>query len=301
MIKTILVDDEPLVLEELRELLESQDNVMVMASYADPLQALRELPDTRPDCAFLDIEMPGITGIELAEQFLSVNPNTDVVFVTAYNHYATQAFDVSALDYLLKPIRPERINKALEKIENKMTRMTQTATGTCVIRSFGSFDILVDGRLVKWSRYKSKELLAYLLQNEGHPLSKFRLCEEQWAEYEPEQALAYLQTAVYALRKSLRETGCTQITIEYSGDRYFARVHEDAEWDLRQFNKDFERAVQTDSRKLAQKLARLYRGEYLEGEDWPWSDIAREDYACKQETLQKLLQMEADLTDKVLA
>ena len=270
MIKAILVDDEPLVLEELRELLESQDNVRVMASYADPLQALRELPDTRPDCAFLDIEMPGITGIELAEQFLSVNPNIDVVFVTAYNHYATQAFDVSALDYLLKPIRPERINKALEKIENKMTRMTQTATGTCVIRSFGSFDILVDGRLVKWSRYKSKELLAYLLQNEGHPLSKFRLCEEQWAEYEPEQALAYLQTAVYALRKSLRETGCTQIMIEYSGDRYCARVHEDAEWDLRQFNKDFERTVQTDSQKLAQKLARLYRGEYLEGEDWPW-------------------------------
>ena len=301
MIKAILVDDEPLVLEELQELLESQDNVRVMASYTDPLQALRELPDTRPDCAFLDIEMPGITGIELAEQFLSVNPEIEIVFVTAYNHYATQAFDVNALDYLLKPIRPERISKAMEKIGYKMARKPQLAKGTCVIRSFGSFDIIVDGRPVKWSRYKSKELLAYLLQNEGHPLSKFRLCEEQWAEYEPEQALAYLQTAVYALRKSLREFGCTQIVIEYSGDRYCARVRENADWDLKQINKDFERAMKTKSIKLAQKLMQLYRGEYLEGEDWLWSDIMREDYVRKQEALQQLLQAEADFAAKALS
>ena len=290
MINAILVDNEPLVLEELRQLLESQENVRVIASYTDPLQALQELPATRPDCAFLDIEMPEITGIELAERFLSTDPEIEVVFVTAYNHYATQAFDVSALDYLLKPIRPERISRTLERIEHRMARKPQPAESICIIYSFGAFEILIGGRTVKWSRYKSKELLAYLLQNEGRRQSKYLLCEEQWGSYPPEQALAYLQTSVYALRKSLREIGCTQIEIEYLNDRYCARVREDVEWDIRRFDAAYQKAAAADSADLACEALACCRGEYLESEDWPWSDIQREEYECKREAMDDMSQ-----------
>ena len=288
MIKAILVDDEPLILEELKQLLESQAGVRVVAAYTDPLRALKEISATAPDCAFLDIEMPNITGIELAERFMDVAPMTHVVFITAYNHYATQAFDVSALDYLLKPIRPERIAKALEKTARQMKSMPMTPAAACAIRCFGAFDILMDGKPVKWSRYKSKELLAYLLQNEGRRMSKFKLCEEQWRDYPPDQALAYLQTSVYALRKSLWEISCTQIDIEYSDDRYCARVREDAQWDVRRFHAAYQKAVKAGSAALAQEALAGCQGEYLEAEDWPWSDITREAYERKRETLRGL-------------
>ncbi len=283
MLRTILVDDEPVILNELKELLDNQA-ITVAGAYTNPLDALRELPGTKPDCAFLDIEMADMTGIELAERLVSVNPAIEIIFVTAYNHYASQAFDVSAVDYLLKPIRPERIKKAIDKLLRKLRAQPSRQEAACSIRCFGSFEVLVAGKPVKWGRSKSKEFLAYMLQNEGKWVTKYRLCEEQWSGYGPEQALAYLQTSVYRLRKTLREAGCTQIEIEYSDNRYIVRVR-DADWDVRLFEEAYEDFCRTGSPEAAQKAISPYKGEYLEGEDWLWSDISREDYICKYERL----------------
>lgn len=283
MLRTILVDDEPIILNELRELLEDQ-KMMVVGTYTDPLDALRELSETRPDCAFLDIEMANMTGIELAERLASANPALETIFVTAYNHYASQAFEVNAIDYLLKPIRPERIKKAIDKLQrNRSTRQSE-GEYTCSIRCFGSFEVLVEGKPVKWGRSKSKEFLAYMLQYEGKWVTKYRLCEEQWSDYEPKQALTYLQTSIYSLRKNLSKAGCTQLEIKYSDDRYMVRV-KDADWDLRSFEEACGAFDKTGSHEAALKMISLYRGEYLEGEGWPWSDIPREHYICKYEKL----------------
>jgi two-component system LytT family response regulator len=283
MLRTILVDDEPIILNELRESLENQQ-ILIVGVYTDPLDALRELPETKPDCAFLDIEMPNMTGIELAERLVSANPALEIIFVTAYNHYASEAFNVSASDYLLKPIRPERIRKTIDKLRRNRGAEQPYRQRACSIRCFGSFEVLMEGRPVKWGRSKSKEFLAYMLQYEGKWVTKYRLCEEQWSGYEPEQALAYLQTSVYRLRKNLSEAGCTQLEIAYSGDRYILRV-KDVDWDVRAFNEAVEVFSQARSSKAAQQAISLYRGEYLEGEDWLWSDIPREHYIRQYEKL----------------
>lgn len=287
MIRAILVDDEPIVLEELKLMLVDNKNIVVKGSYTDPFAALQELSETKPDCAFLDIEMAGMTGIELAEKLGQINPDIEVMFVTAYNHYAAQAFDVNAIDYVLKPIRPERINKAVEKLIMKVKNKPEVQSDSCKIRCFGCFEVFAGSHTVKWSRSKSKELLAYLLQHEGKWLTKYKLCDEQWAAYEPEQALAYLQTAVYALRKSLKEIGRTEIKIEYADNRYILRV-DNADWDVRQFDKAYEIFIQSGSVEAAQNALKCYRGEYLEGEDWLWSDIVRESYIRKYNELKRL-------------
>ncbi len=284
MLRVLLVDDEPIILDELRELLKDQEAITVAGAYTSPLDALRELSRTKPDCAFLDIEMADMTGIELAERLTSANPALEIIFVTAYNHYASQAFEVNAIDYLLKPIRPERIRKAIVKLRRKLSTQLSNQEMPCSIRCFGSFEVLVGGKPVKWGRSKSKEFLAYMLQNEGKWVTKYKLCEEQWSGYGPEQALAYLQTSVYRLRKNLSEANCTQIQIEYSDDRYIVRVG-DSDWDLRSFEKVHEDFCRTGSREAAQKAISLYRGEYLEGEDWLWSDISRESFILKYKKL----------------
>lgn len=284
MLRAILVDDETVILKKIQAMVKDSGLVEVVGAYTDPLTALLEATETKPDCALLDIEMPGLSGIELAERLASLNSDLEVVFITAYNHYAAQAFEVNALDYLLKPIRPERLEKAVKKVLRRRDGKPQESPSACIIRCFGCFEVLVGGQAVKWSRSKARELLAYMLQYEGKWLSKYRLCDELLADHPPERALAYLQICMHALRRSLREAGCTQIQIHYANDKYILTVTE-ADWDLRSFEQAYQTFGSTALSEHAGRALACYRGEYLEGEDWLWVDILREDYICRADVL----------------
>jgi two-component system LytT family response regulator len=109
-----VVDDERLAVERLTRLLNATGRVTVAGSTTDPEAALAFLRATPVDVLFLDIQMPGLSGFELLER---LDRDVAVVFTTAYDRYALDAFGVSSLDYLLKPIEPERLARALDKVE----------------------------------------------------------------------------------------------------------------------------------------------------------------------------------------
>lgn len=113
MLKTILIDDEPLARSMLQELLENEKDIEIIASCRDGFEGLKAIQELNPDLIFLDIQMPKITGFEMLE-LLDKPPL--IIFTTAFDEYAIKAFEVNALDYLLKPIHPERLEKALQKI-----------------------------------------------------------------------------------------------------------------------------------------------------------------------------------------
>jgi two-component system LytT family response regulator len=108
-----LVDDEPLALERLQRLLTGAGGVRILGMSADPMEALAAIADARPDAIFLDIEMPVLSGFDLLSK-LSYDPL--VVFTTAYDRYALRAFEVNSIDYLLKPIEPAQLRRALAKL-----------------------------------------------------------------------------------------------------------------------------------------------------------------------------------------
>jgi DNA-binding LytR/AlgR family response regulator len=114
MIRAYLVDDERLAIERLTRLLGATGRVTVVGSATDPEAALAFLRRTPVDVLFLDIQMPGLTGFELLER---LDRDVTVVFTTAYDRYAIDAFGVNSVDYLLKPIEPERLDRALDKLE----------------------------------------------------------------------------------------------------------------------------------------------------------------------------------------
>ena len=284
--RTILVDDEPVILEEIKAMLEENRNIEIVGAYTEPLEAIHEISVTKPDWAFLDIEMAGMSGIELAEKLSAINPDMDVLFITAYNHYAAEAFEVNAIDYLLKPLRPERLNKAIDRLLKNRKNKPESPDISCKIRCFGSFEVIVGNNPIKWSRSKTKELLAYLLQHEGRRLEKYRLCDALWPEHDPDKVLAYLQTSVWTLRKSLKEAGCTQVKIEFAGDRYILRLSA-VDWDLGEFERQYKMFIQSGSLEAAKKAIQCHSGDYLEGEDWLWADIPRERYTLKYNELSK--------------
>jgi len=113
-LRAYLVDDEPLALERLRRMLEHTGRVEVTGSTTEPEQAVTALTSDPPDVCFLDIEMPRLTGFDVLAR-LARQPF--IIFTTAYDQYALQAFGVNSVDYLLKPVDPESLDRALQKVE----------------------------------------------------------------------------------------------------------------------------------------------------------------------------------------
>jgi two-component system LytT family response regulator len=115
--KALIVDDERIARQELRRLLAAHPEIEIAGEARGGEEALALIPKLAPDLLFLDIQMPGMTGFELLERLDDV---PQVIFTTAYDEYAIQAFEVSALDYLLKPIAPARLAAALRKVRPRL-------------------------------------------------------------------------------------------------------------------------------------------------------------------------------------
>jgi len=113
MLRAYIVDDERLAVDRLTRLLERTSRVDVIGATTDPEMALTTLREAEVDVLFLDIQMPGLTGFALLER---LNRNPPVIFTTAYDRYAIEAFAVNSIDYLLKPIEPDRLDRALDKL-----------------------------------------------------------------------------------------------------------------------------------------------------------------------------------------
>jgi len=112
--KAILVDDERLARNDLTLLLKNHSNIQIVGEAANGLEALDLIKELEPDLVFLDIQMPGINGFDVLEQ---IGSDVKVIFVTAFDEYALRAFEVNALDYLLKPVNPERLLQSIERLE----------------------------------------------------------------------------------------------------------------------------------------------------------------------------------------
>ena len=116
MLKVILIDDERLARSELKRLLQEFPDVEIIGEAANANEGIEKIEVLNPDLVFLDIQMPGKTGFDMLTQ-LEKAPH--VIFVTAYDEYALKAFEVNALDYLMKPVEPRRLADALLKVRQK--------------------------------------------------------------------------------------------------------------------------------------------------------------------------------------
>ncbi len=114
--KTLIIDDERLAREELKSILKDYVEINVIGEAKNGDEGIEKIKSLKPDLIFLDISMPGMTGFEMLKKLDEI---PHVIFVTAYDEYAIKAFEVDALDYILKPIDTERLNEALDKLKTK--------------------------------------------------------------------------------------------------------------------------------------------------------------------------------------
>src|SRR6266545_5422647 len=134
-LRAVLVDDEQLARDELGYLLDQLGGVEVIGQAGNGIEALTTIERLQPDVVFLDVQMPGLTGFEVARRLLDAPSLSHIIFVTAYDQHAIEAFEVNAVDYLLKPVDQARLEVAIERARRRVG-----TDRTSVGRTDGSID-----------------------------------------------------------------------------------------------------------------------------------------------------------------
>lgn len=274
MINAVLVDDEKPALRVLEHLLNAYPEVTIVGMYTNPKKAIEEIGQLKPEVVFLDINMPQLQGIDAASRILDLSPETDIVFVTAFDQYAIEAFELHAMDYLLKPITEARLEKTVERLRKKAPVRKEPQSSKLQIRCFGRFRMGWEGQEpIKWRIEKARELFAYLLQNQSRNISKDELMDKLWPEDSPEKAVKQLYNSTYYIRKALNSYGIDRTLISINNS-YYLKLGP-VNWDVGRYCELSENNLE-DRHKALEEMEALYVGDYLEGEFYPWSDFERE-------------------------
>lgn len=214
--KVIIVDDEKMALEKTEKQVKCLDFVTEVRSFDNPYHALEALKNYKADAGILDIEMFGMDGLELAQQFKSICPKINIIFLTGYSDYAVKAFKTRANGYLLKPASLQEIQEELLYIRNhEQQETTEQKQKQIRIQTFGNFEVFVDGKPIAFERNKAKELFAYLVSRKGAYVNGDELLAILY-EDKPitVSAKSQLRTLIASLIKSLKAVGAENLVLK---------------------------------------------------------------------------------------
>lgn len=277
--RTIIIDDERPSLELLKRIISKNENLEIVGEFMDGQEALEQMDILLPDVVFADIEMPYLNGINFAAK-IKEKEDTQIVFVTAYEHYALEAFEVNAVNYILKPITEESLNITVERLLKyyKPPKYLWEQRKQNKILSLGIFQIYgeKEGELIKWPTLKTKELFAYFLCERERELDKWQLCDILWPDALPEKAIHSLHSTINRMKSTLKAAGI-KATIQCNKGKYFIDL-QSLLWDAEEMVIYLERNQDITTRNILtfEKILDLYQGELFESEGYIWAIVRSE-------------------------
>lgn len=288
--KVILVDDEYYALQGLRLELEQYKELEIVGLYTKSLEFLEKVEALEPDIVFLDIEMPIMNGFACAERLIEIGKVPQIIFVTAYDQYAIRAFEVNALDYILKPVVPERLQKTINRIlgKNEIRKMQEVQ-----FNCFRQFSISIGGieTVLSWRTKKAEELIAFLICEEGAYVLKEKLAEALWPDLDLQKGLSNLYLTHYYVKKMEQKKGL-RIPIESKRGRMRICLNSE-QCDVFQFNDLIKKAEEKSGKEELDCLESaflMYKGMLMENQYYPWITVYQQVYELRyMELIQKLV------------
>lgn len=283
MIRVVLVDDEPLALKNLQNKLLTYEDIDIVQTFTSGTSFLENIQHIDFQVIFLDIEMPGIKGIELARILNERGTTCHIVFVTAHRDYAFEAFEVNSTDYLLKPFSTARLKMTIERIRNKLNlevfQVPIQKSDECPlkIQCFGSFNVYFNNEVVLWRTEKMRELFAFLLQYQPSPVHTDILIEALWGNDDYQKARIKLHTMISYLRKAFSTLGYPKII--GSANKSYVLELVDYQCDAKDLVEFMESDTPIDDQSIsrAEKIVDSYQGGYLQHNDYSWSTTRAQD------------------------
>ncbi len=291
MVRIVAVDDELHVLERFKRMVDAIEGVELCGLFQSSALLLDYLKDHTVEAVFLDIEMPVMNGLELSQHLLDLNLGIDIVFMTAFNQYAVEAFEHEAMDYLLKPVSADRLEKTIKRLIKKRSGgpLLETLMHSKMqdvhpskhpfIQCIGDFEVFVDNEALSWKNSKAKEILAFLVYKNGVPVNWEKIADAIWPEYNAEKAQTNFHANMYLLRKRLSDAGISHILECGRGNYRVYAAH---------FSCDilmFEAMVKGDNIKRKEDLVLVKQVKqkgymYASGYDWARPKAAELDDLC---------------------
>jgi len=277
MLRVAVLDDENHALERFERVANGFKEITLCKLFGDADDLLAYLEDNSVDAVFLDIEMPGKSGIQLAEELSMILPDVTVIFVTAFGQYAVEAFELSVFDYIVKPISEERLKKTLDRILRSRNSMNSGKEKRIYIQCFQRFECKVDGKVLQLNHLmKAKELLAFLVSRKGAPASWQQITEALWPKADYEKAHNNFYITTYRLRKWLAENGLTHL-FECKRNGYRILPAE--------FSCDFYELEEAWKSANTVMIKQLYQGDFLEEDGYEWAYPIQAEWAMKMNHL----------------
>lgn len=260
--KAVIVDDEELARKRLSGLLAEQADMEVRGIFGTAKDALQYIEENPVEVVFLDISMPEMDGMELANRLLDRGSALEVVFVTAYEEYAIAAFELDAADYLLKPISRDRLTKTVRRLKGTVSYQGQRLCVSC----FGGFQVSVEnGDEIRWRSPKVEELFAFLICKGS--TTREEIADTLWAGFAPDKAMKNINSTIYYIRKALQPyglEGCIMTT-----HRQIVINSDKISCDLYRF--EALHKIRKEPEELWEQMDSLYRGELFRGKIYEWS------------------------------
>lgn len=323
--RTIIIEDDNLMLEAAKVIIGENKYFNIVGSFLDANEALQRLKELSPEIVFLDVEMPSLSGIEVSKKLKEFNSNIQIVFVTAHEKYALDAFKVSAIDYMLKPITKDSVNETVKKLLKFKDgiRFLEKEKNRNKICTLGDFKVYGnnENEIIKWPTAKVEELFARFIVARGNSLDRWYLSELFWPEASPEKALHSLHNSIYRLKQTLKINRIENIVSYEKGCYKIDLNHFECDlWECEDFIM-LNLELNDDNIEKFEKINKIYKGSLFRNKDYVWSiDIKeeldkfflnigkniseyfynKEEYYKSEEVLRKLLKdnpLDEDLTD----
>ncbi len=210
--RVLLVDDEPLALDYLRSLLKTESDVDIVAELGNGKKALRYIEQNPVDLVFLDIQMPSMTGLQLVAE-LQVDNFPMIIFVTAYNKFALEAFELNAVDYIMKPVDPERLLVSLERARERLRSQSPLSDKASAISA------------LKAMESENDELLAPMLEEanklpikDGGQTLLISFDDIDWIDAAGDYMCVHENSHTHIMRSTMKE-------LEQRLPQHFVRIH----------------------------------------------------------------------------
>ena len=275
-LKTVLIDDEQNALDYLDDLLSEYEDIQVVGKYLNSIVGIESILNKSIDLVFLDINMPNFSGIDVATELKKNKPNIFIVFVTAYEKYAVDAFEVGARDYLMKPVLENRLNETITRV--RKYRGNKVVESRLKITMLQRVQFTLPDRepiSIHFKMTKVQHLFIYLLHNRTRLVRKEHIIEMLWEGLEEKNAFSQLYNAIYIMRKEL-EPYEKFIQISTFSDSYRLDLT-NAIVDVDEFELAIPTLLPIDDTSYTshQNIINMFSGNYLIDYDYLWAENER--------------------------
>jgi len=248
----IAVDDEHLQLIDLEFAIKKAAPEASVLSFESPTAAADFGSRNHIDIAYLDINMPGLNGINLAKKLRETNPHINIIFATGYDEYAKESYDVQASGYLTKPITEKAVADSLKHLRSPIKPVAEKKLR---VQCFGNFDVFAGERILYFKRQKAKELLAYLVHKRGTSCTIKELCAVIYDDsFNVKSMEKQIQSVISVMMKTLKDAKVEDVII---------KNYNSFSIDITKVDCDYYRFIEKDP-----TLTKTYTGEYMSSYEW---------------------------------